>query len=293
MVKSLEFIGTDNKINYIIGNTVLEQNLLDRRFEFSSNKINVLFGPNASGKSTIIKAISSYCLCGDKSNNDGLTNMFKYEPLDFIKDFWEDTKCSMEDVITESAGNQVDIEWDGGFVYNDNFSKRRGHSIGDLTGSILDDVGEELHYMFGKDKSSLGQLSIFMINKITKLCTSEIKFSDMVKRYEKRINSVNDSWANAYKQQYEYLSKFHKDDNCQMTVLLDEIDKSLDINNIIKLYTIVLPQLIKKYNVQIILVSHSPIILSDSIFNSEDYNIISLDENYTKTTRENLLTIFK
>lgn len=293
MIKSLEFYGTDKKLNYIIGNEVLEQNLLDRRFEFSSDKINVLFGPNASGKSTIIKAIAAYTLCGDKINNDGLTNMFKYEPLDFRKDLYDDKYYSIEELMNETAGNQIDLDWDGGFVYNDNFSKRKGSAIGDLTGSILNDAGEEMNYVLGKDKSSLGQLSIFMINKITKLCTTEIKFSDMVDKYNNRINSVNDMWINAYKRQYEYLSKIHTDDKCQMTVLLDEIDKSLDINNIIKLYTIVLPKLIKKYNVQIILVSHSPIILSDSIFNSEDYNIISLDEDYTKMTRENLLTIFK
>lgn len=286
MIKSIEFIGTDDKVNYIIGNEVLEQNLLDRRFEFSSNKINVLFGPNASGKSTIIKALASYCLCGDKSSSDGLTNMFKYEPLDFSINLWDGTKYPIEELIVKSAGNQIVVDWDGGFVYNDNFSKRRGYSIGDLTGSILNDVGEELHYMFGKDKSSLGQMSIFFINKITKLCTQEIKFSDMIEYYKKRIKSVNDNWADAYKKQYEYLSKYHTDDKCQMTVLLDEIDKSLDIINVYKLYTVVLPQLIKKYNIQIILVSHSPIILSDKIFNSEDYNIISLDENYTKSARE-------
>ena len=91
---------------------------------------------------------------------------------------------------------------------------------------------------------------------------------------------------------YDYIKEKHTDDNASLTIMLDEIDKSLDINNIIMLYTEVLPKLVQKYNVQVILVSHSPIILSDKIYNSEYYNIISLDENYTTSVRENIQMLF-
>ena len=52
-------------------NPHLIKNLLNRTFEFSGDKINVLFGPNASGKTTIIKTIAKYCLCGDSHASDG------------------------------------------------------------------------------------------------------------------------------------------------------------------------------------------------------------------------------
>ena len=76
------------------------------------------------------------------------------------------------------------------------------------------------------------------------------------------------------------------------TFLFDEIDKSLDINNIYQLYVNIFPEIIKKYKTQIILVSHSPIILSDKIYNSDYYNIISIDEEYTRECRENLAKLF-
>ena len=56
-------------------NPQLIKNLVGRKITFEKDKINVLFGPNASGKTTIIKTIARYCLCGDTNNCDGYTNV--------------------------------------------------------------------------------------------------------------------------------------------------------------------------------------------------------------------------
>jgi hypothetical protein len=64
------------------------------------------------------------------------------------------------------------------------------------------------------------------------------------------------------------------------------MDKSLDIENTLLLYRDFLPALQKKYNIQIILVSHSPLMLSNIIQNSDDYNFISLDTKYTKEMKK-------
>jgi AAA15 family ATPase/GTPase len=138
----------------------------------------------------------------------------------------------------------------------------------------------------------MGQNSIYLINKLTKICTNKFSIDDIDTSFEKEYKRVNDVWGNTWKLAYDYIKEKHTDDNASLTIMLDEIDKSLDINNIIMLYTEVLPKLVQKYNVQVILVSHSPIILSDKIYNSEDYNIISLDENYTTSVRENIQMLF-
>jgi hypothetical protein len=55
-----------------------------------------------------------------------------------------------------------------------------------------------------------------------------------------------------------------------------------DIENTLMLYRDFLPMLRNKYNIQIILVSHSPLMLSNIVQNSDNYNFISLDKEYTK-----------
>lgn len=292
MIKSIKFTKRNKENNYISDNPVLLQNLYKHKFNFEDRKINVLFGPNASGKSTIIKAIAAHCLCGeDPRIQDGLTSFKKFNPTEY--GFFEDrTKEKFLKLIDKTAGNIVEIDWDGGFVYNDNFGARRSYGIGDLCGGIIDDVGEEIQYIFSKQVSSMGQNSIYLINKLTQLCTKKFEIAEMDKLFTKEFNRVNDTWGNTWKLAYDYITEKHTDDNASLTIMLDEIDKSLDINNIIFLYTEVLPKLVEKYNVQIILVSHSPIILSDKIFNNPTYNIISLDKEYTNSVRENMKWLY-
>ena len=153
MIKSVKFTKRDKKYNYIGENPVLLKNLYNRKFKFENNKINVLFGPNASGKSTIIKAIAAHCLCGEDNRvQDGMTNFKKFNPTDY--GFLVDrNKKRFHELIDKAAGNIVEIDWDGGFVYNDNFSARSSHSIGDLCGGIIDDIGDEIQYIFSKQVS--------------------------------------------------------------------------------------------------------------------------------------------
>ena len=81
----------------------------------------------------------------------------------------------------------------------------------------------------------------------------------------------------------EYIEKYGSDmkDDCKLTLLLDEIDKSLDITNVVFLYKELLPRLRKVLDLQIIMISHNPIVLS-SLLSEDDYNIISLNQEYTE-----------
>jgi hypothetical protein len=62
-------------------------------------------------------------------------------------------------------------------------------------------------------------------------------------------------------------------------MLFDEVDKSMDILNVFLLYTEALPMLVEKTGVQIILVSHNPLVLLNKI--REKFNFISIDDEYT------------
>lgn len=278
-------------------NPHLIKNLLKRKFEFAPDKINVLFGPNGCGKTTILKAIAAGSMCGIGYQFDGFTNLQCYCPENMNIPFGETDKSYdkiLEEALERRAGNQFKLEWDGYPVYYENLASRKSYSFGDLEGGLIEDGLEEMHYILGKDKSSAGQTTIWMINKLTSIAIRDINIQKMFESVENRIKHVNDLWGGCYQADINYYKKFYKEGNeknNKLTVLLDEMDKSLDINNVIKLYTEVFPRLIEKYPIQLILISHSPIILSKNIRENPLYNIISIEEDYTKNCLNNLSNI--
>ena len=273
-------------------NPHLVNNLLNRKFEFEEGKINIIFGPNASGKTTILRAIAGNAGC-----DDGYPNLMP--PLD-IRSFDEEASPeTFRNALNKKMRNSAEIEWDGVPIYYDNFSNRKSYSIGDLCGSVLgDDVGTEIQYIMGKDKISLGQNSIYLINRLFAIAQNHLSFKDIFKEYvtedvtRKRLK-INDVWSDAYNIQLDYYMGFENSyKNLPGTFLFDELDKSLDILNIYNLYVNVLPEFVKRTGVQVIIISHSPLVLMDKIRTNEMYNFISIDEKYTKTCIEKLVDLF-
>ena len=267
-------------------NPQLVKNLLNRKFEFSPDKINVLFGPNGSGKTTILKTIANYCLCGNQDNLDGYTNVMRVPPLDYGFS-WDkdDDKYTQEKLIgvLNNKSNLAKVGWDGSVVYYENFAGRRTHGcIGDLVGSLFDQR-EEFLYLAERGKMSEGQNSIYLLSQLIKICenipTREQLEKD-VEGYKK-----NDAWYLVAKNNFEYIKSFGEG-NGRMTLLLDEVDKSMDICNVLLLYKDWLPKLQEKYNIQIIIVSHSPLMLSNIVQDNDKYNFISLDKRYTREMKE-------
>lgn len=260
----------------------LVKNLLNRKFEFEENKINIIFGSNASGKTTILRAIAGNAGCVD-----GYPTLMA--PLDIHSFDEEASPKSFRNKLNKLMQNSAKIEWDGVPIYYDNFANRKGYSIGDLCGSVLgNDIGTELQYIFGKDKISLGQNSIYLMNRLFDIAQKHISFKDIFTEYvnedgTRKSLKINDTWTKAYNIQLDYYMGFENSyKNLPGTFLFDELDKSLDILNIYNLYVNVIPEFVKKTGVQIIMVSHSPLILMDKIRSNDMYNIISIDEDYTK-----------
>ena len=260
--------------------------LIGRRFEFSSYKINLIFGPNASGKSTILKSIASHALC-----TDGFTSF--QQPLDFRLGFDEDKslesyKKNIAGIILRMSDTSSKVDWDGSPIYYHNFENRQNYGhIGDLTGSIIDNIGEEMMYIIGRNRNSSGQKMFYQFSKLMKFMSKTITYKEILEPNRKYLHS-NECWKNCFLAQEEYFKSFPMafDPNGQNTYLFDEIDKSMDILNINELYTNILPKLLDKYGKQIIIISHSPIVLRDEVFKSDRYNFISMDEEYTQKCKK-------
>ena len=277
-------------------NPQLVQNLLDRKMEFEGGKINVIFGPNASGKTTILKTLAAYCCCGSSDNLDGWTNRFFITPHNASNRYdIFDSKSNNEDEVVEDSIRQImvnraDVEWDGVPVYSDNFFNRKTvGSLGELSGSIFGDSGfEELHYHMEKGKMSKGQNSIFILDKITAMMQNEVSLDDIL---GDRKLCANDRWASMFNANIRRLERIYGESehqNLKNTFMFDEMDKSMDIMNVAFLYGDLLPALVKKFGVQIIIVSHSPLILTRNIYENPLYNIISMDDEYTSECLEKL-----
>lgn len=270
-------------------NPILTKNLLNRTFHFESNKINLIFGPNGSGKTTILRALG-----GVAGTTDGYAQLLS--PLD-IRDFGEKASIkTFKRKLQKLMRNSAIIDWDGTPIYYDNFANKISYGqLGDLGGSVLgDDIGTELQYIMSKDKISQGQNSIYLISRLFDIAKQNLSYKDIFSKYVNddgtyKPMKVNDMWEEAYKAQLDYYMGFENSlKNLPGTFLFDELDKSLDIINIYYLYNKILPTLVKNTGVQIIIISHSPLVLSEKIRNNEMYNFISIDENYTKECIEKL-----
>lgn len=265
------------------------KNLVGRTFNFSSDKINLIFGPNASGKTTILKAIASYALC-----NDGFSSVM--EPMEFrtswdaeSKDMHKAYADALKTRIKEIYGVPASVDWDGSPIYFHNFSNRKDYGVlGGLTGSIIGSVGEEIAYILDKNKMSSGQDMFYQLSKLVKYMSNPITYEEVLKPFKKKWSNANSAWSTAYQVQEEYYKTFPMafDHNGQNTYLFDEIDKSMDMLNVYAMYSEILPTLLDKYHQQIIVVSHSPIVLKDEIYNSDKYNFISMNEEYTNECRK-------
>lgn len=280
-----------NKDKFI--NQQLATNLLDKEIKFSADKINIIFAPNGAGKSTVIKA-----LAGNSLITDGFVKML--EPIKLgLSCFDEEYN---ENIVIKKRNkmmlNSADIVWDGTPIYYENFSEHmtQYHAIGDLQGSVISNIGEEINYIINRNKTSLGENSLFIFNKVMQIAKTMPTYDELFKNEINIINgkSYNDSWVNCYKMQLDYFKSFpNYAEKRPITILFDEMDKSLDITNVIYLYRDLLPLIQKKTNIQIITVSHSPVIMSNAIFNSPNYNIISLDQTYTEKCRNELKSLFR
>ena len=156
----------------------LVKTLGEKTFTFHPTKINVLFGPNGCGKSTIIMELANYCLCGDRFACDGFTNPYHIEPVYLKGNIFDEDKSTKytlnnyrESLSQDGKRNDVSVVWDGGTVFNENIGGRRTTgALGDLVGGLFTSDLDEFIYLANRGQMSLGQNTIYMINKLAEIC---------------------------------------------------------------------------------------------------------------------------
>lgn len=257
-------------------NKTLYKNIVEKTFEFFPDRINILFGPNQCGKTTLLRAIA---------NNigivDGWPKIVRYIPKD---ETYEDRLRKRDLIGVENLiANTAVLDWDGAPTYYENFrdtmTNRNYGSIGDMAGSIFDGQSE-IGFIMNRTKLSEGQLSnVILCRLIDKFYNKKVYWEDVLK--------------GASQKQIDYFTSFPGAKDGIRTILLDESERSFDIKSQWNYIYGVLPGMRKKLGVQLIIASHSPFILSDKIFLDPRYNIISIDPEYTIKVRDLIKEIFK
>jgi predicted ATPase len=263
--------------------------LIGRTFEFQPGKLNIIFGPNGCGKTTILKAIAgSAGIAGD-----GMT-----KPADPTEVFgWGDKEKDITKVaeyIEKLKQNSVEVEWDGNVVYYDNFAHtmKIGYGeIGALGGTALGSFEDEITFRVSGNRVNAGRKAMWLLGNVLEYQKKGITIEKIFEPYLKN-KRANDVWANSYKAQSEHFKQYENyNKEVPMTILFDEPEVNFDIMTVWNLYSKAFPTICEKSGMQIITVSHSPIVMSQDIIDNQYVNLISIDEEYTKEVKGLLKTM--
>lgn len=215
--------------------------------------VNIIFSPNGSGKSVLLKSISHYL------------PLSAPEPAKY-KGFGEYSW----DSYLSNAINPLEIEYDGGAVHLvENFSLQdsnaKFHSGVDMFAAI-----SEIY-----SKPSSGQ-------KIVKYINSMMNLDTVIGM--PTISTGNDVWKQASQNFIGFYSQFEPSN--RPTLLLDELDASLDPDKGLMYLDSVLSSLAVKF--QIICVSHNPLI---PMF--DWYNVLDFYPDKSKTLKTKLKWLYE
>ncbi len=231
----------------------------EKRFEFKPG-INILFGPNGCGKSTILRTLKAYCGIGTGGGWTFFNDHMKLASDNFPMAYWGLTpsRC-MADVGwdgTPSFFNDGDIKVNDTFFY---MSDRQSDD------GITSD-GEQLETL--AEKPSSGQYRIKKFNRVFNMIRDIPTYtkSDIPANY-KTSTCLNEL------KYWNSLSRIGP-----QTILLDEPERALSIALQRKVFYDVIPQF---KDLQLIIATHSVFCL-----NLKDVNFIEFEPGYIKECRD-------
>lgn len=263
MIEKIKFLNNEkvDKFSYVGNLTSIIS--MSGEIEFKKG-LNIIVGPNGSGKTSILKAISHH-LAANQSGFSIVTEKWLRD-MDWVKD----------DENVERLNSNFEVTHDGQpIVFGD---PHRGTG---LTNSGIDSefYAEGLNETFNMSQESNGEQNNRRNMPFLDILEGRKEFPNF---FLTGINTdeINDIWKNRFKEVQEKLM-IGKIPIGQQTILLDEPESGLGLLNQLLLWNKVLKneEIAKKY--QIILVSHS----TESL-NIDHANYIELREGYLSACRD-------
>jgi ABC-type lipoprotein export system ATPase subunit len=219
----------------------------------------VIVGKNGSGKSTLLNMISKYMLCEKK-----MCSELPSEALDFLDIFDDDKVFDGISIKSDYIGKVFHLLQQTEMRKND----------------ILDNINNLSLYMNGASRSS-GEKNLHAMNSLFDFVFNQDEYTFPIQKLMEFKKKSNEFWVN----RIDNLLKYYKDNRVvlmekdfEYTILMDEPDRNLDIDNIMDLYNVLS---FHKPQTQIIAVIHNPALIY-KLSKLDHVNFIEMTKGYLK-----------
>jgi ABC-type lipoprotein export system ATPase subunit len=218
------------------------------RIKFSPS-LNILWGPNGCGKTSILEIIAAHTFC----YSGGWTRLL--DPME-LAGLGKSESIELPAALSyKSPGNcKAVLDWDRVPVFFANGKDEgMGHFILEKARDTTDGITDPMEALFQKmTPRSSGERRRAKLNQIQQMLQSAPDF-----RKTKVATHVNQLWQGVYQKQLDYLKQIPNEP--RITVLFDEPERHLDLRTSDKFWRELIPH-ISKY-AQVFVATHHPLAL--------------------------------
>lgn len=202
--------------------------------------VNVIIGKNGSGKSTLLNLIAKYTFCERSMCSVIPRNALSFPDIFDGEDKVLDGACIQSDYIGKVFRLLLPMEMDR----ND----------------VLDNYHNFSSYMSGNSGSS-GEKGVCAISSLFNFMFGQKDYAFPIAELKEFGESVNTLWKDRIDSLISYYKKNHvqvQESDFEYTILMDEPDRNLDIENIMQVYGVLS---FHKPQTQVIAVIHNPALI--------------------------------